>query len=161
MPFSLLQLSVPELQDLAASRIPPSLAPRLVEDALPPPFVAARTLELAAAGHPPPWSTSFLIVRGSDHRIVGGCGFKAAPENGRVEVGYGVAPCAQGQGAATAALRMLLAKASEAGVEEVLAEVVPGNHASVRVVEKVGFTQAGSRMNKANELVIQWVRREA
>ncbi|MEO8179673.1 MAG: GNAT family N-acetyltransferase, partial [Deltaproteobacteria bacterium] len=55
---------------------------------------------------------------------------------------------------ATAALTLLLAKASEAGVEEVLAEVVPGNHASVRVVEKLGFTQAGARVNASDEHVI-------
>lgn len=158
MPFSLFQLSEPELQGLAKSQIPSNLVSRLEEDALPPPFVAARSLEMAAAGHLQPWSTTFLIVRSRDNRIVGNCGFKTGLENGRVEVGYGVAPSAQGQGAATEALRMLLTKAFEVGATEVLAEVIPQNLASVRVVEKVGFKRAGSRTNENNEYVIQWLR---
>ena len=159
MPFSLLQLSTSELEDLAASRVPPRLASRVESDALPPAFVAARSLQLAASGHPAPWSTTFLIVRESDDRIIGGCGFKTAPNNGRVEVGYGVAPQARGQGAATAALQLILREAFAAGATEVLAEVAPQNHPSTRVVQKAGFREAGTRLDDDNEFVVQWLRR--
>ena len=159
MPFSLLQLSKSELEDLAASRAPPTLASRVEADALPPAFVAARSLQLAACGHPAPWSTTFLIVRESDGRIIGGCGFKTAPSDGRVEVGYGVAPHARGQGAATAALQLILREAFAAGATEVLAEVAPQNHASTRVVQKAGFREAGTRLDDDNEFVVQWLRR--
>ncbi|MDH4114157.1 MAG: GNAT family N-acetyltransferase [Burkholderiaceae bacterium] len=159
MPFSLLQLSNAELEDLAASRIPTGLASRVEPDALPPAFVAARSLQLAAAAHPAPWSTTFLIVRESDGRVIGGCGFKTAPSSGRVEVGYGVAPRARGQGAATAALRLLVGKAFAAGATEVLAEVSPANDASIRVVRKAGFTEVGTRLDDDNEVVVQWLRR--
>ena len=159
MTFSLLQLSKTALEALAASRVPEGLETRIQQDSLPPAFVAARSLELAAAGHPAPWSTTFLIVNNEDTRIIGGCGFKTAPLNGRVEVGYGVAPAAQGQGAATAALHLLLQRAFEAGAIEVLAEVEPINHASIRVVQKAGFKNVGSRINNENEYVVQWAKR--
>lgn len=159
MAFSLFQLSNTALEALAASRVPDGLEGCAAPDSMPPPFVAARSLELAAAGHPAPWSTTFLIVNDEDSRIVGGCGFKTAPLNGRVEVGYGVSPAEQGKGAATAALKLLLHKAFEAGATEVLAEVIPTNHASTRVVQKAGFVQVGDRVGHENEYVIQWVKR--
>lgn len=158
MPFSLLQLSYADLQDLAASRVPAHLSLRVEEGALPPPFVAARSLGLCANGHPEPWSTSFLIVRNEDDRIVGSCGFKTAPANGRVEVGYGVAEAARGQGAATKAVALLVAKAFSAGAKSVLAEVVPENHASAKVVQKNGFILTGAQNDKNGEYVVQWVR---
>jgi ribosomal-protein-alanine N-acetyltransferase len=159
MSYSLLGLSKPELEDLAASRVPRELAPRVEPGALPPAFVAARSLQLAAESQPEPWSTTFLVVRESDGRIIGGCGFKTAPSDGRVEVGYGVAPHAQGRGAASAALQMLLHKAFVAGATEVLAEVSPENHASTRVVRKAGFKEIGSRVDKDSDFVIQWLKR--
>lgn len=157
--ISLLQLSTSELVAVASSRVPAGLEDRIGQGSLPPPFVAVRALELAAAGHPPPWATTFLIVRDEDGRIVGGCGFKAAPVDGRVEVGYGVARAAQGRGSATAALTMLVRIAFDAGATEVLAEVAPTNPASTRVVRKAGFEQIGTRTDHENELLAQWVRR--
>jgi ribosomal-protein-alanine N-acetyltransferase len=159
MPFSLLQLNKSALQALAASRIPQGLEGRFEQGAMPPAFVAVRSLELAAAGHALPWSTTFLIVNDEDARIVGGCGFKTVPQDGRVEIGYGVAPAARGKGAASAALRVLLRKALEAGATELVAEVAPANGASTRVVQKAGFERAGARIDADGEHVVQWVKR--
>jgi len=159
MTFSLLQLSQTALEALAASRVPDGFENRAAPDSMPPPFVASRSLEFAAAGHPAPWSTTFLIVNDEDTQIVGGCGFKTVPNNGRVEVGYGVSPTVQGRGAATAALKLLLQRAFEGGADEVLAEVAPTNHASTRVVQKAGFVQVGARVDNQNEYVVQWVKR--
>ena len=159
MTFSLLELSKTDLEVLAASRIPAGLEWRVEPDSMPPAFVAIRALELAAAGHSSPWATIFLIVNDEDARILGGCGFKTAPKQGQVEVGYGVATVAQGRGAATAALHMLVRRAFVAGATEVLAEVAPTNHASTRVVLKAGFKKVGSRVDNENEFVAQWARR--
>jgi len=159
MTFSLLQLSKTALEALAASRVPAEIESRAAPESLPPAFVASRSLELAAIGHPAPWSTTFLIVNDEDNQVVGGCGFKTAPNNGRVEVGYGVSPTVRGKGAATAALKLLLHRAFESGAVEVLAEVAPTNHASTRVVQKAGFVQVGSRVDNENVYVIQWVKR--
>lgn len=158
MTFSLQPLTQSELETLAASRVPEQLAPRLERDSLPPAFVAARALKLRAEGRPEPWSSTFLIIDDSEGKIVGGCGFKTAPDDGRVEVGYGVAPSARGRGAATAALQMLLDKAFDAGAQEVVAEVIPTNHASIRVVRKAGFLQSGSRLDEAGEFVVRWIK---
>jgi [ribosomal protein S5]-alanine N-acetyltransferase len=158
MPFSLLQVSNAELEALAASQVPVTLASRIEPDALPPPFVAGRALELAAAGHSLPWSTTFLIVNDENSRIVGGCGFKTAIEHGRVEVGYGVALSAQGKGAATTAVNLLVRMAFAAGATEVLAEVAPDNQASTRVVQKAGFKNIGSILDRDNEHVVRWLR---
>ena len=159
MPFSLLPLLKAELEALAESRIPDGLEHRAEPDSMPPAFVAARALRLLAAGYPTPWGTTFLIVDDEGSRIVGGCGFKEAPINGRVEVGYGVAPVARGKGAATAALKLLVDVAFRAGEKEVLAEIVPGNRASTTVVEKLGFQVIGSRIDDDGERVVQWIKR--
>lgn len=126
---------------------------------MPPPHVAARSIALAAAGHPLPWSTTFLIVEDESNKAVGSCGFKSCPRDGTVEVGYGVAPSAQSRGAATEALQLLLQKAFNAGAKEVLAEIVPDNFASMRVVRKAGFEQTGNRVDDQHEFVIQWSKR--
>ncbi len=96
-------------------------------------------------------------MRNDDYRFVGACGFKTALGNRRVDVGYGVASSARGQGAATAALRLLADVAFRSGTTEVLAEVLPENTASLRVVQKAGFVHIGERVDDDNELVTQWV----
>ncbi len=155
--YTLCPLSKLQLEQLAAGQEPQDLAVRAELGSFPPPFVAARTLRLAAEAEPGPWLTTFLIVRTEDLRVVGGCGFKTGPKNGRIEVGYGVAPAARRSGAATAALMLLTDIAFEAGVSEVLAEVLPENKASTRVVQKAGFAHAGSRTDEDDEFVIQWL----
>ena len=159
MTFALFPLSKSQLQCLDDSRKPEELVARAEPEAFPPSFVAARSLKLAGETQPEPWSTSFLIVRQTDSRFVGACGFKTAPVSGRVEVGYGVASSARGAGAATAALQLLTALAYESGASEVLAEILPENAASIRVAQKAGFLQVGSRVDESNDFVIQWLRR--
>ena len=159
MRFSLHPLSTSALKAIEASLLPEELIGRAVPDAMPPPFVASRALQLEAAADAQPVSTSYLIVRSEDSRLVGACGFKTALGAQRVEVGYGVASSAQGQGAATTALRLLAEVAFSSGSTEVLVEVVPENIASLRVVQKAGFLHIGERRDEDNELVTQWVLR--
>jgi len=157
MSFSLLQLSREELLECAVARLPAALASRVEEGALPPSFVAVRALKLIADGKAAFWCNTFLIVRNRDRRIIGGCGFKDAPKDGRVEIGYGVAPGNRSQGAATAAVGLLLQLAFGNGAREVLAEVTPDNLASAKVVRKLGFVSTGTRVDEEDQLVVQWV----
>jgi RimJ/RimL family protein N-acetyltransferase len=159
MPFTLLPLSKTQLQCLAESQVPEELRCRAEDGALPPAFVPQRSLKLAAEPGNETWGSSFLIVRSEDSKLVGACGFKTAPYAGRVEVGYSVSPTARGRGAATASLQVLCQIAFKAGAKEVLAEVLPSNVASMRVVEKAGFTKLGSRIDEVHEYVIQWLLR--
>jgi [ribosomal protein S5]-alanine N-acetyltransferase len=159
MPFALLPLSTPALEWLALSRVPDELAARAEPESMPPAFVAARALKLEADVEHEALPTSYLIVRDEDSRFVGACGFKTPLGAQRVEVGFGVASTARGQGAATAALKLLTELALESGASEVLAEILPDNVASIRVAQKAGFVQVGARVDEDNEYVTQWLYR--
>ena len=159
MHFSLLHLSQAQLEALANSEEPDELQVRAEPGAFPPSFVAARSLKLLATNAVGPWSSSYMIVRTNDSRLVGGCGFKSLLHFGRVEVGYGVSESARNMGAATSALNQLAHIAFEAGAIELLAEILPTNVSSIRVVQKAGFLQAGSRTDAEGEHVIQWLLR--
>lgn len=71
---------------------------------------------------------------------VGGIGCFGPPDDGEVEVGYGLVEAARGSGVATEALRALTAETDRLGVR-LRASVEPGNRASVRVLAKCGFTE--------------------
>lgn len=61
------------------------------------------------------------------------------------EVGYWVAPWAQGQGLATAALIALRDALAAAGYQRINWEALAGNDASIRVAQKAGFVIEGYR----------------
>jgi [ribosomal protein S5]-alanine N-acetyltransferase len=86
------------------------------------------------------WGHRQVVERNSG-LVVGGIGFFGPPgESGEVEVGYGIVPSRQGRGYATEALRVMLAMAwADPRVTAVVAGTDPGNVASQRVLEKVGF----------------------
>lgn len=75
-----------------------------------------------------------------DGQAVGTIGPIGPPENGEVEVGYGLVESARGRGLAVEALRALLAETDAAGVR-VRAGVRPDNAASLRVLAGCGFTE--------------------
>jgi len=157
MAFSLQPLAVADLQALAAGQVPAGLAARAEPGAMPPDFVAARGLQLAADGHAALWCQPLLIVRDADQRFVGSGGFKHAPVGGCVEIGYGVAPSARRQGAASAGVAQLLALAFGAGASAVLAEVLPDNLASTGVVLRLGFRRIGQRIDDDGVALVQWL----
>lgn len=86
-----------------------------------------------------PWGP--LQIRERDTGLaIGGAGFKGPPDHdGCVEVGYGLAPSAQGKGYASEAVRALCERALAAGATAVIAETHAGNVASERVLERCGF----------------------
>ena len=150
-----------DLEVLAESGVPDSVAGRVADESLPPSFVARRALARPQEGEEACRGGTFYMVRGADHLVVGSCGFKDAPLRGRVEIGYGVSPACRNQGVATRAVRELLrlAFASEA-VCEVVATVSPGNVASTRVVQKLGFVDGGMILDDDGEWLARWVFRK-
>jgi RimJ/RimL family protein N-acetyltransferase len=74
-------------------------------------------------------------------RIVGGCGMHA--KQGRIEVGYWIAPEQWGRGFATEALRGLLSLARVIGHRHVIGRHADDNPASGRVLRKAGFHPTG------------------
>lgn len=84
------------------------------------------------------------LVLDDDDRIAGECGVKELPgADGRVEIGYGLAPHSRGRGLGTRAVAAMLAELGATGlVREVVACVHPGNVASARLLERLGFRAA-------------------
>ena len=152
------QLTSQDLGWLAQDRLPPALADRTFPQALPPAFVAIRSLAQLQAGQSALWCLGFCMVADWDDRIVGSCGFKGAPVAGQVEIGYGVSPHARQQGHATRAVADLITiAAGSLQVRAVLAQVNPDNLASTRVVQKLGFTARGRQLDHEGEMLVQWV----
>src|SRR6478672_850346 len=112
---------------------------------------------LRDGGHPGvgPWGPRH-IVRAFDGLVVGSIGFFGPPADAHgtpeTEVGYGLVEDARGHGAATEALRGLLALTDRGGVR-VRASVLPDNAASIRVLAKCGFTELRGA-NEDGELVM-------
>ena len=105
----------------------------------------AMTLALAPDAGP-----SWVIT--VDGVVVGDCGaFSWPDENGEVEIGYGLAEPFRGMGYATeAAAGMCEWLFAEAGAVVITATAVnPGNVASRRVLEKLGFTRTGDSFRLA------------
>jgi RimJ/RimL family protein N-acetyltransferase len=86
----------------------------------------------------------FLVID-HDGRIAGECGTKApADADGRVEIGYGLAPSSRGHGLGTAAVTALVGLLStRPEVAVVEAEVHVGNEPSWRILERLGFVIRG------------------
>ena len=102
-----------------------------------------------------PWGPRH-IVRAFDGLVVGSIGFFGPPDDvhgvPETEVGYGLVADARGHGAATEALRGLLAETDRGGVR-IRASVLPDNAASIRVLAKCGFTELRGA-NEDGELVM-------
>ena len=89
------------------------------------------------------WYALWMIVR-KDGKCIGNLSFKGSPDEGVVEVGYGIDEPYRGYGYATEALETILEWAfDQPGVTTVAAETAPDNAASRRVLEKCGFFPTG------------------
>jgi len=81
----------------------------------------------------------YRITRLADGLAIGGTGFKGQPDNGCVEIGYGLAPSARAHGYAAEAVIALLAMAADHGPYTVIANTTLDNIASQRTLIRSGF----------------------
>ena len=110
-----------------------------------------------AATESDPWIHGFVATARDDGRRIGQCGFRAPPENGEVEVAYGVEPQHEGQGFATEMAGALVAFArSSPDVQVVIAHTRPEANASTRVLEKNGFVRVGEVVDPEDGTVWRW-----
>jgi ribosomal-protein-alanine N-acetyltransferase len=89
------------------------------------------------------WGSRFFLA-GDPLALVGWGGFKGAPKQGSVEVGYEIAEPHRNRGLATAAVAAMLDEAfGDPAVTAVIAHTLPEANASTRVLEKTGFSRDG------------------
>lgn len=115
-----------------------------VRDRFPHPYTreAGKAWLEAASGEHPPTSLAIEVAR----EAVGGVGVIAGKDVSRHtgEIGYWLGEAFWGQGITTAAIGGFLPWAAEAfGLRRFFAEVFESNPASMRVLEKCGFTREG------------------
>jgi RimJ/RimL family protein N-acetyltransferase len=84
---------------------------------------------------------TFLVL--ADGVVVGDCGWFGPPQDGVVDIGYGLARSARGRGIGGAAVTLLLAWVTDEGARQVRAEVRPDNGPSLRLLARLGFVDAG------------------
>ncbi len=134
----------PNLGRILNAEIPDSWPPELYDDRAIG-FVRDR---LADDPHEVAWFSYYAIeIRSGGKRdsrkrqAVGMVGFKGYPDaSGTVEVGYSIVPEARDRGLATEAIRALIGFAQrDYRVCRIIAETLPHLHASIRVLEKLGF----------------------
>lgn len=124
-----------------------------------PPVVVDTALARLEQGESWQWCAPQLFLDASNGAVLGAACYLNSPQDGAVAVavGYGVAPEYQGHGIATEGLRLLAAQAFASGaVRAVTAETSPQNQASIRVLEKNGFVQVGTRMDVEDGQLLQW-----
>jgi len=90
------------------------------------------------------WAAWYWIANTRRPFLIGQGGFKGAPKDGMVEIGYSLLPAFQKQGYASEAVAALIGWAfSHAEVERVAAETLPELTPSIRLLERAGFTRGG------------------
>ena len=96
-----------------------------------------------------------LVLDPRERRVVGSVVFHGRPDDGGcTEVGYGIEAASQGHGYATEALASAIAWAFEAGATCISAATPTWHSASIRVLEKCGFTRTGTRDHDFVELLL-------
>ena len=76
----------------------------------------------------------------TDGTLIGLGGYKGAPADGALEIGYEFAPALRGAGRATEAAKGMVAHAfAQPDVDHVIAHTLPNENASTAVLRKVGF----------------------
>ncbi|MGN6325462.1 GNAT family N-acetyltransferase [Pseudolysinimonas sp.] len=95
----------------------------------------------ARVAEPDPIFTMYQVRTRDDGLAIGGLGFFGPPEDGRVELGYGLVAAARGRGYATEALRAAVGLAARHGARSVEADTEEANAASQNVLRKAGFRE--------------------
>ncbi|MBY3345332.1 GNAT family N-acetyltransferase [Rhizobium laguerreae] len=129
---------------------------RLVQDsAIAPPEVLAMLNRLAADIGAEFSPSAWMIVE--DDEIVGLCSVIKVAQDGRMHIGYGVAPTRQSRGCTTRAIGQLLEWARhDPRVALVSAETGVDNIASQRVLKRNGFIRIGERIDAEDGPLICW-----
>ncbi|MEL0212263.1 MAG: GNAT family N-acetyltransferase [Novosphingobium sp.] len=134
---------------------PPEPAMALPDTPVAEPEVLAMLAGLAEAVADLFSPSAWLIVAGDE--LVGLLSVTSVLEEGRLQIGYGVAPGSQGRGHASAAVAALVNWAqSDVRVSALYAETRTDNIASQRVLERGGFAKIGERLDEEDGALFCW-----
>ena len=90
--------------------------------------------------------------------LIGSGGYKGPPENGIVEIGYALAPEVRNRGYATELANGLISNAWLChDVSVIQAHTTAGEHASVSVLRKCGFTLADNLLDNREGSIWKWI----
>jgi RimJ/RimL family protein N-acetyltransferase len=130
----------PAFAQMLGATVPVAWPPEMLADALP---WFLKQLE-AAPEHTGWFGWYGLWCHETGAELVAGAGFKGPPSQGTVEIGYSVLPGFQGRGFATEMVGTLVRWAfAQPGVQRIIAETMPDNTPSLRLLGKLGFTAGG------------------
>lgn len=116
--------------------VPEDWPPQSVDDAF-----AVIADQLEAGPDPGIWSFWF-VVQQEPRVLIGTFGFKGPPEDGQIDLGYAIVDSHQRRGYATEVTRRMLEVAfSHAAVRRAVGETFEELTASIRVMEKCGFSR--------------------
>jgi RimJ/RimL family protein N-acetyltransferase len=88
-----------------------------------------------------PWGPFQVCLADEVNTAIGGVGAIHPPDaSGEVEIGYGIAESARGQGLALEAVQLFMRSVLAHGVRTFIAVISPENHDSQRLAERAGFT---------------------
>jgi len=92
------------------------------------------------------WWLHYVMLKSdcSGRTLIGTAGYKGVPEDGAVEIGYGILAEHRRRGYATEAARALVEHAfAHAEVDRVIAETLPDLMPSIGVLDNLGFSFVG------------------
>ena len=120
------------------------------------PAVIEHAVANVRAGADPKWAT-YLIVHDADAALIGIGGFKGAPVDGMVEIGYAIAPVYRKQGHVDQC-RCAPSWRSRAldGLRTVVADTLPEHNASTKVLTRCGFDHVGEVVDPDEGPVWRW-----
>ncbi len=114
---------------------------------------AGEMAAIASASHIAPWC-GYIARR--EGRPVGFGGFKSAPVDGIVEIGYLTFPAHEGAGVASDVTAQMLDIARDAGAKRVIAHTLPEENASTEVLRRNQFEQTGEAHDPDEGVVWRW-----
>ncbi|HSC47821.1 MAG TPA: GNAT family N-acetyltransferase [Gammaproteobacteria bacterium] len=102
----------------------------------------------------------YVASEGALRRVVGTCGYRAAPDaRGEVEIAYFTFPAFEGRGIATAMAKRLVEEAAgHRGVRLIIAHTLPRENASTRILTNLGFRHAGRVKHPEDGEIWRWER---
>lgn len=99
----------------------------------------------------------YLAIHQRDQRLVGFGGYKGAPKDRQVEIGYCIAPGYRRRGLGLAFARGLAQHAfATAAVDRVLAHTLPEMNPSTRLLQRLGFAHTASPDDPVGGLQWRW-----